>query len=39
VLISAFTHLNLNDLVANHHVYVNFTRNLIGHTLPFDNGH
>ena len=35
VLISAFTHLNMNDLVGNHQVYVNFTRNLIGQILPF----
>ena len=36
VLINAFTHLNMNDLVGNHQVYVNFTRNLIGHALPLN---
>jgi EAL and modified HD-GYP domain-containing signal transduction protein len=36
VLINAFTHLNMNSLVGDNRVYVNFTRNLIGYSLPFD---
>jgi hypothetical protein len=33
VLINAFTHLNMNDLVGNHHVYVNFTRTALHHPV------
>jgi EAL and modified HD-GYP domain-containing signal transduction protein len=28
--------LNTNGLVGSHQVYVNVTRNMIGHALPFD---
>ena len=33
VLINAFTHLNMNNLVGNHHFYVNFTRPALHHPV------
>lgn len=36
LLINAFTHFNIDDVVGNKRAYVNFTRKLLDEPIPFD---
>ena len=36
LLINAFTHFNIDDVVGNKRAYVNFTRKLLNEPIPFD---